>query len=736
MKIEDVMAQAAYSQITEAMPSIRDYLLGFEVIDSDEKENRGLGVLLAKLGDTYIFIPSIYRNGQICDMDLLYDPENNRFLPVQDNTFSYIMSKKTDISADPVPKPGTSRSGRTGGPGGVSLNLPFTMFSKVASAGPLNFMTLRKLASGIISDMLLNQDDQIEDIAGHLVDITAPELSKLAGAAISEALLTKLDTPTGYNAFAQYYSKEEIDKLLDQLKKNVELNRNKIENAESERDKEPVKVLTAASAEAKELSDEEKAAILRDGAVIVDNRGLEPSKIYKMKQNANWQAPQHNGLYELLRLDGSTLTAYVINLNAALGFDKFNTMREDFAVIPVDDGKAREVHRIDFAPLGQYYPMDMTIPLGGTPIENISRDFFRNTLFDTRFIVVTPKGEALMLSAPDHDNEGRWVHTDEDIFTGVNLTPTMLEEYEGIGRDNVGDSGAEQIKTRIEQKLSPMPMVSSQQQRITQIALGRPTAIMQIRGNTLRVPEGSRIYQLNYEADKSNSLELVDQTNALQAIAQRDKLISVTIYSTDGLLTLADNMEKKASGSKFDVAKVLVRDYALEPKTALNVIKEASAKPTGETYLIKIADATSFDMAFSQENPASVDYIETTTLSPMTNEQINDREVLENAAQSGVQQALDVELLKLMAEDDGSAREVRTYIPKLLGAVDALGRLLFLTRANDSMHEAYGDQRIGIMEKSIKSAFVKVWDIILGLQQGKVDNISELIAGDLSKSIG
>ena len=141
-------------------------------------------------------------------------------------------------------------------------------------------------------------------------------------------------------------------------------------------------------------------------------------------------------------------------------------------------------------------------------------------------------------------------------------------------------------------------------------------------------------------------------------------------------------------------------------------------------------------MAFSQEEPANIDYNETQTLTPRSTEKVNDKEIIDKAQQAGVRQVLDVELLKLLAEDDGSVKEVQSYIPKLLGAVDALGRLLFLTRVNESLHEAYGDQRTVLMEKSIKSAFFKVWDIILGLQQGKVDNISDLMGGDLSQTVG
>ena len=732
MKIEDVMAQAAYSQITEAMPSLKDYLLGFGMVDADEEENKGVGVLLAKIGDTYIYIPSIYKHGQICDMDVLYDPENNRFLPVQDNTLSYLMSKRTDITGQNVEKPQMSRGGTNGGAGSVSLNLPFTMFTKVASA--LSQSDMNTVACGTIAQIILN--NQQDTINQGLEGLSAPNLGKLASAAMSEALLNKLDTPEGYNAFAQWYDKADIDKLVDILIDNVVIDRTKTEGKAPDPATVPVKVLTAASAEARDLSDEDKSTILRDGAIIVDNRGLIPTQIYKQKQNSDWQTPSQNGLYELLKLDGSTVTAYVVDLNGAEGFDKFTKTKESFAVIPVDDGLARKVHHIDFAPLGQYYPMDMSIPLGGTSVENLTRDTFDNW---HKYIVVTPKGEALMLSATwqSSGNNGHWVRGEEEKFIGISLKPTMLDYTERTGRfvDTSSDSGADWISAEIESKLSPMPMVSSQKELITQIIVGRPTAHMQIRGNSLRVPEGSKIYEIPDE-NTGNDLDLVDQSNAISAIAERDKLIQVTVYSADGLITLADKMQKKASGSIIDVAKALVTDYAVAPKDAMKIVKEASAIKGGETYLLKIADSTGFDMAFAQEDPAYIDYTETKVLSPMASKELNDGDLINNAMNAGVKEVLDVDLLKVLATDDSSVREIRSYIPRLMSAVDALGRLLFITRVNDDIQDTYGAQRTVTMEKSVKSTFFKLWDIVLGLRQGAVDDISDLLGGDVSQSIG
>lgn len=734
MKIEEIMAQVAYSQIMQAMPAIREYILGFEMIDADENANRGLGVLLAKVGSTYLFIPSIYKNGRMCDMDTMYDPSNDRFLPVQDNTLSYLLSHKTDAVAVDVERPSIGRGGRSGGAGGVSLSLPFTMFSKVASTG--NVPKMLKIAGGVMAQVYMDHRGSFEDLYDSINDISAPRLAKVAGAEMSEDLLSKLDTPSGYNAFARFYSEEDLNNLIDELANNVAIDRVNHAAAVPDAQTEPVKVITSASVEARDLSDVEKASILRDGAVIVDNRGLTPSKIYKVKQNSDWQTPSYNGLYELLKLDGSTLTAYVINLNAAIGLDKFTLAEERYGIIPVDDGMSRRMHIVDFAPLGQYYPMEASVPPGGVAVESLTGETFNTS--GMYILVTTPTGDSMMFSKiwDTGGNYPHWVHTDEDIFTGIKLRPTELIKY--VDANVEGRALDDKLARRIQDKLSPMPMVSAQNELVRQIIVGKPGSRMQLHGNTLRVPEGSKIYndEVMDGYEDGDSLDLVDQSNALDAISRRDELIAVDIFTSNGLVHLSDKMSKKASGSKIDVAKALVHDYAVSPLDAMHIVKEACAKEKGESYLIKIAASAGFGMAFTQEQPNIVDYVETGRPNPHSSRTIKDSDVLERASDAGVRQVLDVQLLKLLSQDDGSVREVQQYIPRLMGAVDALGRLLFLTRVNESMQKAYGDQRSTVMEKSIKKTFVELWDIIIGLQQGRVDDISELLGGDVSQSLG
>jgi hypothetical protein len=114
----------------------------------------------------------------------------------------------------------------------------------------------------------------------------------------------------------------------------------------------------------------------------------------------------------------------------------------------------------------------------------------------------------------------------------------------------------------------------------------------------------------------------------------------------------------------------------------------------------------------------------------------DDRKVLEIAGNSGIKEVMDVTVLKLLANDGTSIRQVQEFVPKLFGAMDAVARLLFMIRAGDAMAEAYGESRVDSMEKQFSQLVENIGDAIICLQQGKVNNIHDLLEGPLARTLG
>jgi hypothetical protein len=99
MAIEQTLASMAHRQLTQNMPSLASNLLGFELIANNDENTFALGVNVAIIGDTYVYIPTILKNGRIAPVDLMYVPELDQFLPCKDAWITYLQSKKTDLMA-------------------------------------------------------------------------------------------------------------------------------------------------------------------------------------------------------------------------------------------------------------------------------------------------------------------------------------------------------------------------------------------------------------------------------------------------------------------------------------------------------------------------------------------------------------------------------------------------------------------------------------------------------------
>lgn len=679
MAIEDTMAQLANSQVMQSMPSLRDFVQGFQLIDSDEDKNAAIGVLVALMGDTCIYVPAIYKDGKIYQMDIMYIPELDQFFPTTDNWISYLKSKKPDAIAVEI---GKKQKAEKGGAGSIDLDLPFNMISKLSSADTQNML---ENAAECMIKVLLRKDASalvIPDMHDIMSKVAAQEGVKLVNAIV--------DFPTTSNAFARFYTNDDLINIAKKLEERAERLTDK--PTESDEGKGTVKLLTSASAEARDLSDVEKAKILRDGAVIQDTRGLTPTKVYKAKQNNEWQTISTSGMYELLCNDGSTLTAYVLTCAEP----RHHIANKNSFVIPLDDFNARNAVRTHGTIVGQPYPFELS------QIKNADTFGKLKSIEDGDKIIVDTDGTYAQLSMwsstkdamslVSSDAGARWVGVDSYVTLN-------------------GDSGSEHI-TSIEQ----VP------------AKGK----LRVHSGVLYVPESCTIVGVKSD---DNKLNLADKNTMMRAVSDRGQGLRVKIHNADGTFTISDDDGKLTDNlNKNACAYTLVRDYFVTPADAEAMVKEASAKPVHqERYLLKIADETVFDSTFSAEpdNQWQVDTVDMDAVLP-----VDDRKALEVAANSGIKEVFDIETLRVLAQADSSVREIQEYIPALFTAMDKIARILYLSRAGESIAEAYGATKAAQIEAKFKHLLIAIGDAIICLQQGRVDNIHDLIEGDLSNTIG
>lgn len=697
MAIEDTMAQLAHSRVTQSLPSITNDIQGFQIIDSNDDINSAVGVIAAVINNLIVYIPAIYRKGKIYSMDIMYIPEMKQWLPTQDNWITYLRSRVADLEATLKER---DAAGKKGSAGSVNLQRPLLQIVKSASDAP-DFDAKRIERLGIPAVLKEASDLMVEQLTTPVTGLDIPGLEDLLNKCASSVVSAKLvnsiaNNPTVGNVFAQYYTDEELEAIADKLAVAVARN---VKDRETlpEQTKGEVKVITANSSEVKDLSSEDRVRILKDGAVIVDTRGLTPTKVYKTVSRGQWSTPATNGIYELLRRDGSSITAYVV-----VGDRKLVDRKAKYAVtpknyvLPLDNSMQ---HRFVQAPgfiLGQEILQSGASFTGGKSINSLAGEDYSVSYY----LVVDTDGTALVIRNPRISYVGSGDNM--DIYCGDNCSVFR------VGREDEG----ERINTLVK-----IP------------AGGR----LHVSGASLRVPENCKVFPIDYYDADSNQLKLATTDEYIDAIARREKLLSMKIYNSGTEITISDDNGNQITAiSKRAAAYELVKNYAIEPAVATKLADETE-RGSVTRYLMKLASGTSYMLSVSDADPSEQDVESVDLSSELGDDSVK---ILQQAGNLGMKEVLDVSVLKILSEDGSSVRMIQDMLPSLFTAMNSVGQLLFMLRAGSSMTEAYGDDRSTEMEQQFTKLMQQLGDAVIVLQQGRINSVEDLLEGPLSQTLG
>lgn len=710
MAMEDTMAHLAHSQVSLSLPSLANDVQGFQLIEENEENNSAIGVVVAVLGNLVIYIPAIFRKGKIYNLDIMYIPEMRQWLPTQDNWVTYLRSRRADIEAAVEDK--SDKGGTT--PGAVDLDTPLLKIIKTASVAK-DIKYLQRVGIPAIlkeaAEILKNQRTADVSTLVNAMNIpTAPELiEKCASSPAARKLVATLTRyPDVADTFVQYYSDSDIENAATAVVEAL----GSLPQMKNEKSGGTVKLLTSASVEARDLTDDQKVEILRDGAVIVDTRGLTPTKIMKAKNTGSWASPDINGVYELLKLDGSTVTAFVVPGPRFKDGRTGQILGHNYA-IPLDDGMKRKAYIVPAFILGQYTPLKHFDLSGGYTMSSLPTDEPRD------FLIVDVDGTSRMLKYVKPKYVG---NADGEITITVHGSRVCIP-----------NDGAE--KWNNPASFCCEHRVKSTDQALSQIIVIPAGGKLRIKGGTLFVPANCRAFELPQHSpdDEIKDLNLATMDEYIDAVSRREKLLGIKIYSDPAGFVISDDKGRRSEPlSKRAAALDLVNHYVIEPAIAKNMIDDVSLR-TSERYLAKLAADTAYSMAFSEQDPEDPE-----TRSVDLNNVISGdaRAVLTQAGNSGVKEVMDVTVLKLLAEDGSCIRMVQDLIPSLFNAMNSVGQLLFMLRAGVSMGDAYGEARADEMEKQFTKLMQRLGDAIIVLQQGRVDEVKDLLEGPLSETLG
>lgn len=686
MAIEATMAALAHSQTTQSLPSLASSIQGFQLIHSNEDESKAIGVVVLLLGDTCVYVPAIYRSGKIYNMDIMYVPEMQQWLPAQDNWITYLRSNKPDLLGMMHEKK-NGKGGKT--PGAVQLDIPFSHIVKAASDDK---------GSKLVQLMKHASDEMKKEMSEPVLEVGIPSsmetLVKADPKTAAAFLNTIAEYPSVGNSFVQFYSNEDLVDLAGKVRMHADEDVKKRRSFKGTKSGD-VKLLTLASSESKELPTESKVKLLRDGAVIVDNRGLVPTKVFKTKNNTDWGTANTTGMYELLKSDGGTLTAIVLQLSD-----------REFCVVPMDDFNSRRGVIVHQPPLGQAFPFEgLNIP--------------KTMDITTAFSADEDDGYDYTIAFDNFGNVARIGHCSGSLIISGNADSANV-----IVRLKYSTP----IKTMGTRGDGYYP--SHSVDKIEQLPTG---AKIRVRKDTLYVPEDCHFVRASYRA---HTLDLADFSDLQEAVMRKEDMSKIKINATSSGIMITDDTGKVTAplgkkAAEFD----LVKRFGVTPDSAEMIVKEAAESTSGQArFLLKMASSTNYAINIA-ESPMEEDSEESIDLSNRTLPE-DDRRALEIAGNSGIKEVVDVTVLKMLANGESSVRQVQEFVPKLFSAMDSVARLLFMIRAGDAMAEAYGESRASDMEKQFANLVESIGDAIICLQQGRIDNVHDLLEGPLARTLG
>ena len=300
---EQKLAMMADAEISQSFPALTEKKVGFQLIDKNDDGTRGVGVMVYKDKEQWIFIPVFFLNGRLRGFDEMYLPDKSQFVPAQDNWLSYIRSSSPVDIGNPSKRDSKSNPK---GPGSIQLD-PERIESRLIP----KTATLLGMAGGL-ADML-----NVPGAEPTHLDLRTwlPRLGKTAAASFMH---TMNSSPDFANAVLAFYSPEDIETMVKTAAENSD-QALKVQAAPHEATKLSIYTSDDLDAASEKLDDKAKEVLLRDGVYVVDGRE-DTSTVFQPKDALGLMAtPTKTGYYSILMSDGTTVDFYAVVQTTAPG---------------------------------------------------------------------------------------------------------------------------------------------------------------------------------------------------------------------------------------------------------------------------------------------------------------------------------------------------------------------------------------------------------------------------------
>lgn len=709
------LANVADAEITQRLPSLNDYKVGFQLIERDDEGTRGVGVMVYKVGEQWLYVPAFFLNGRIRGYDMMYLPERSQFVPAKDTWVSYLKSNKTSLLGEAKDKDALSKS-KPKRADSVSLREDSKSNSIMFKGASDNTL----LSEDDVADMLKVYNDY--DANAFDLGKWIPRLGKHAAVSF---LKTMNNSPDFANAILEHYKPSLLTKIAEAVKdKTPAQDGTEVQDGtysltvESTGNANDLQIITEDDTDAvQNLDDTAKEVVLRDGLYVVDNRKNTSTVFVDKQESGSLTSPVKSGYYEVLLADGSFRKCYIIVQprikECRRGLGKGTLDVEPFTCQVVDLDRPNVAYSCNRPILARI--------LESREGTNISGIGIKPTSLLRKFESVDKSKNQPVDLNDDSDALKPW---DWEQCIAIDTKGNYQEFTLGRGKSVVGNKIA---NIRLPNNASDWGEEDG-----TIHLTGQPGQVCR-KGKNLYIPEGARVVAHKRWCD--DSMPVGDMETIKHKIIKTAAWRALTVqsdglhYSIDGRFGRERMLTKTAALIK------LVRDHGIKaPDAKMMLQKEASiGRPVKDDYLVKYAASIDNDeetnISFKETQP----YEESETLDPdMATEDV---EKVVDASDKGVKDVMDVSVLKALAANGSPNRMVEDYMQDLLLAMDRIGRILFMFYWHyNQFKDQYGQEKMSELEDSLRDNFQNLSDLTLFLHKSTAGNGAELFQDELTEN--
>ena len=706
---ETAFANLATANLQDKAPGLLDKLLGFELIEKSDENDRAIGVFGFKVGEQLLYAPVFFLNGELKGDELLYMAGTDSFVPMDEKWVNYLMNRKPITIGKPVSQQNTRRNIATPS---------FDMFKELPT----------KYGSALA-------DWSLEGVAGLLTateGYTQPALmaDKLVekSAAAAKRFLQIIDAyPTLLDPIVQCYGNGIVDKAVNCVKSASLININNLPTTKKQAS--ALQIFTD-FCDNDDLSPDDKLEIRRKGYLIKDARE-QASVVYKTQEELSLQSPDKTGLYDVLckpaifeRCFVSLAPVGVQNTTDARKLViKINSPVKWKSTSSPDLLTSEEDLVEEYKKWLKGLPTTRTISSGNSYILISNDGKNSTTVFTVDAVIGTNGGKTFNI----------YWSTNADYSNPRNrIMP--VEDYAVDSAYNYRDSW---------------------QNRINKLTLSDKVKDFVVLGDTLLVPKDVKVFKLK-TAEKPTDSDACTPCNNINImdsdelpLANQSDIKLLIIKNSSELKVHTDRYEAYVNDKRFSLKEALfhlVKVHGLREKVAKELLLNK-----GGRYRIKYAlnpyhlqgpgvatewgdeIPTGNDTFFGSDMPVSPSQEQVLPFADMqgfspdeleANELTQEEDIrrqLGQAQQTGQKEVFDTQMLGTLLNTSREKKIIDDYLPALVKGLDATARLLFnMYWHNDQFIDRFGEREIEEIEEALKNTFSQLGDLTMALKKREV----------------